>query len=155
MDSFPYLCDDAAVHQVVPDGWMWQLRYDDNSLSAGFMIDQRPSRMQRDAIPEFSTVADEWSWRIDRTPFLAEQFRDANIIRLDSGLQRTGRIQRLAAAGAGPNWAALTNTVGFIDPLHSTGIAHTLFAVSRLADILTSPDSNATRESRLAIIHAR
>lgn len=150
VEPFPYLCDDAAVHQVVPDGWMWQLRYDDNSLSAGFMIDQRPSRMQKDAIPEFSTAADEWNWRIHRTPFLADQFRDANIIRVDSGLQRTGRIQRLAAAGAGLNWAALTNTVGFIDPLHSTGIAHTLFAVSRLADILTSPDSKAKRESRLA-----
>jgi FADH2 O2-dependent halogenase len=149
VETFPYLCDDAAVHQVVPDGWMWQLRYDDNSLSAGFMIDQRSSRSKRELVPEFPAAEDEWTWRIHRTPFLAEQFREAHIIRL-AGLQRTGRIQRLAAAGAGPNWAALTNTVGFIDPLHSTGIAHTLFAVSRLSDILTSPESKAMRESRLS-----
>ena len=39
VETFPYHCDDAAVHQVLPDGWMWQLRFDDNTLSAGFMID--------------------------------------------------------------------------------------------------------------------
>ncbi|MFN9719527.1 MAG: NAD(P)/FAD-dependent oxidoreductase, partial [Planctomycetota bacterium] len=146
---FPYLCDDAAVHQVVPDGWMWQLRYDDNSLSAGFMIDQRPSRSQRDAALESSAGPDEWKRRIGRVPFLTEQFRHAHIVRPESGLQSTKRIQRLAACGAGDNWAALTNSVGFIDPLHSTGIAHTLFAVSRLADILMSRDSAAERQSKL------
>lgn len=146
VQPFPYRCDDAAVHQIVPDGWMWQLRYDDNSLSAGFMIDQRASRSLPVAIPEFGTAQDEWNWRIQRTPFLRDQFQHAHVIRLASGLQGTGRIQRLAAAGAGPNWAALTNTVGFIDPLHSTGIAHTLFAVSRLADILTSSETNARPE---------
>jgi FADH2 O2-dependent halogenase len=127
--AFPYHCDDAAVHQVCPDGWMWQLRYDDDTLSAGFMIDERSSiqRVRR----SFSTPQEEWNWRIQRTPFLARQFRNARIVRPDSGLQQTSRIQRLTTQAAGSNWAAITNTAGFIDPLHSTGIAHTLFSVSR------------------------
>jgi len=144
---FPYHCDDAAVHQVLPDGWMWQLRYDDDTLSAGFMIDQRPGTY--DISPTFSSPTEEWTWRIARTPFLQRQFAESRIVRPDTGLLSTGRIQRLAAQGAGSNWAALTNTVGFIDPLHSTGIAHTLFSVSRLSDILLSDDGSSQREQRL------
>ena len=145
--AFPYHCDDAAVHQVLPDGWMWQLRFDDDSLSAGFMIDERPLAAQ--ASQSFSTPHDEWNWRVARTPFLGRQFHSANIVRPESGLQSTKRIQRLARQGAGRNWAAITNTVGFIDPLHSTGIAHTLFSVSRLADILLSNSSTVERELSL------
>ncbi len=145
--TFPYLCDDAAVHQVLPDGWMWQLRFDDDSLSAGFMIDQRPGACE--ISPTFSSPTQEWAWRVARTPFLQRQFDKARIVRPDTGLLSTGRIQRLSAQGAGSNWAALTNTVGFIDPLHSTGIAHTLFSVSRLADILLSDDGSSQREQRL------
>ncbi|MDA1230083.1 MAG: tryptophan 7-halogenase [Planctomycetota bacterium] len=145
--SFPYRCDDAAVHQVVPDGWMWQLRFDDNSLSAGFMIDERPAAHR--VSQKFATPQDEWDWRIARSPFLSRQFGTARILRPASGLQSTQRIQRLAGQGAGHNWAAIANTVGFIDPLHSTGIAHTLFSVSRLADILLSGCELATRKKRL------
>jgi FADH2 O2-dependent halogenase len=147
IEAFPYHCDDAAVHQVLPDGWMWQLRFDDDSLSAGFMIDQREQKCH--AEPPFVTPAEEWNWRIARTPFLSRQFEHAKIVRPESGLQQTRRIQRLAGQGAGRNWAAITNSVGFIDPLHSTGIAHTLFSVSRLADILTTTPAGSDREFRL------
>ncbi len=144
---FPYHCDDAAVHQVMPDGWMWQLRFDDDSLSAGFMIDQRFG--DQHASPAFASSSAEWNSRIAASPFLSRQFANARIVRPESGLQSTRRIQRLASQGAGPNWAAITNTVGFIDPLHSTGIAHTLFSVSRLADILTATSDLAHRGHRL------
>lgn len=145
--AFPYRCDDAAVHQVLSDGWMWQLRYDDDSLSAGFMIDQR--RGAGADTREFASPTEEWNSRIARSVFLSRQFRDAKIVRPASGLQSTKRIQRLAGCGAGVHWAALTNTVGFIDPLHSTGIAHTLFSVSRLADILLTAKSVHERTNQL------
>jgi FADH2 O2-dependent halogenase len=145
--KWPYHCDDAAVHQVLPDGWMWQLRFDDHSLSAGFMIDERPD--VHPVAHTFSSPVDEWNWRIARTPFLSRQFRNAKLVRPESGLQKTARIQRLAGQGAGVNWAALTNTIGFVDPLHSTGIAHTLFSVSRVADILLTSCDGPAREQRL------
>ena len=146
-NDFPYRCDDAAVHQVLPDGWMWQLRYDDNSLSAGFMIDERPTAAR--APQTFETPAEEWDWRIKRTPFLAQQFREATIVRPHSGLQSTKRIQRLTSQAAGDNWAAITNTAGFVDPLHSSGIAHTLFSVSRLADVLLTATDVGDRKRLL------
>ena len=147
VEPFPYHCDDAAVHQVLPDGWMWQLRFDDDSLSAGFMIDERPEAKR---VPQkFATPTEEWNWRIARSPFLSRQFQQAKIVRPESGLQSTKRIQRLAGQGAGRNWAAITNTVGFIDPLHSTGIAHTLFSISRLAEILVTTNDFTEREQRL------
>jgi len=147
VDPFPYLCDDAAVHQVLPDGWMWQLRFDDDSLSAGFMIDERPEVNR--VLQKFATPTEEWNWRIARSPFLSRQFRKARIVRPESGLQSTKRIQRLAGQGAGRNWAAITNTVGFIDPLHSTGIAHSLFSISRLAEILVTTNNISEREQCL------
>jgi len=147
VDTFPYHCDDAAVHQVLPDGWMWQLRFDDDTLSAGFMIDERPDSDCNSST--FATPQEEWDRRIARSPFLSRQFENAKIVRPESGLQSTKRIQRLAGQGAGYNWAAIANTVGFIDPLHSTGIAHTLFSVSRLADILLSGSDLATRTKQL------
>lgn len=146
VNTFPYHCDDAAVHQVLPDGWMWQLRFDDDTLSAGFMIDERPDATRVSST--FATPQEEWDWRIARSPFLSRQFQSAKIVRPGSGLQSTKRIQRLAGQGAGRNWAGITNTVGFIDPLHSTGIAHTLFSVSRLAAILLETNV-VDREQRL------
>lgn len=146
-DGFPYQCDDAAVHQVLSDGWMWQLRYDDDSLSAGFMIDERPGGDR--SVHEFASPMDEWNTRIARSFFLSRQFRAAKIVRPATGLQSTRRIQRLAGCGAGARWAALTNTIGFVDPLHSTGIAHTLFSVARLAEILLKTESIQERTNQL------
>ncbi|MEZ6132002.1 MAG: tryptophan 7-halogenase [Planctomycetaceae bacterium] len=142
----PFACDAAAVHHVLNDGWMWQLRFDDNSVSAGVAFDPRRSARLSDG----RSVQQEWKRRIDGFEFLRLQFRDAQVIRPDRGLQQTGRLQRLAAAAAGTTWAALPSTVGFVDPLHSTGIAHTLFGVHRLARILTSDVSKSARTGVLA-----
>lgn len=142
--AFPFRCDDAAVHQVLDDGWMWQLRFDDDSLSAGFVVDQRS---ERNVTP--TDAGTEWSRRLATYPFLAEQFRESRIIRPGDRLVHSPRLQRLSASGAGSDWAALPNTIGFIDPLHSTGIAHTLFGVARLAQILTDSVSPVERTNRL------
>jgi FADH2 O2-dependent halogenase len=152
MSAFPFRCDDAAVHQVLRDGWMWQLRFADDSLSAGFVVDTRPGQRgvaaKNETGSEFLSPAEEWRQRVAAVPFLSQQFAAARVVRPDSGIQRSGRIQRLAARAAGPDWAALAGTAGFIDPLHSTGIAHTLVTVERLADILLQP-SPADRQARL------
>ena len=111
------------------------------------MIDERPDANRVSL--KFATPHEEWDWRIARSLFLTRQFDNAEVVRPESGLQSKKRIQRLAGQGAGNNWAGIANTVGFIDPLHSTGIAHTLFSVSRLADILLSDCKLAARTKRL------
>lgn len=126
----PFPCDDAAVHHVLSEGWMWQLRFCDDTLSAGLTSQRK------------ITDASVWRQTIDDHPFLQRQFRRARIIRPGNALVGTGRIQFLKAQAAGPTWAALPSSVGFIDPLHSTGIAHTLFAVRRIASHWQSPDAH-------------
>ena len=62
----------------------------------------------------------------------------ARIANPPARLVRSGRLQRQWSRAAGVHWAALPHTAGFIDPLHSTGIAQTICGVERLADLLVA-----------------
>lgn len=143
-EAHPFSCDAAAVHHILHSGWMWQLRFDDDSVSAGIVTDLRRDggRML------IESPAGSWSRQLADYSFLREQFQNATVIRPAGEICGSGRLQRLSAAAAGASWAALPHTVGFIDPLHSTGIAHTLFAVSRLAAILTASDKTEAARQR-------
>ena len=35
----PFNCDDAALHHIFDDGWMWVLRFNNGITSAGFVFD--------------------------------------------------------------------------------------------------------------------
>lgn len=125
-DDYPFPCDDAALHQLLDEGWMWQLRFDNGITSVGFVLETDPSD-----IPP----ADEWRALLRRYPSLDAQFRRTEVTAPPEGLRRTGRLQRRWVPAAGPDWVLLPSTAGFIDPLHSTGIAHSLFGVRRLASL--------------------
>ncbi len=127
----PFCCDHAAVHQVTDEGWMYQLRFNNNVTSAGFVLDA-------DEFPldESTSIQEEWDHLLGRYPSLAEQFRSTNIVAPKGGLARTQRLQRRMSQAAGDNWALLPHTFGFIDPLHSTGIAQTLRGIERLVATL-------------------
>ena len=73
---------------------------------------------------------------MERFPSIGEQYAPSKVVRPASGLRATGRMQRKLANAVGPWWAMLPNTAGFIDPLHSSGIAHTLCGIERLSRIL-------------------
>lgn len=136
----PYVSDDAAVHHVLRDGWMWQLPFDDGSTSVGMVWDQRHGAGElaesTQSGPNQQDAERRWMQLIRESSVLRSQFENVRIARPETGLISTSRLQRLASQAAGRHWAALPSTAGFIDPLHSTGIAHTLFGVQRLADIL-------------------
>lgn len=123
----PYPCDGAALHQVYPDGWMWQLRFDNDITSVGFMLDTR-----RCPLDSSLSAQEEWAALLRLYPSIGEQLANATIVAPEGGLRRTGRIQRWIGQGAGPDWALLPHTAGFIDPLNSTGNAHTLCGIERL-----------------------
>lgn len=131
LEEHPYYCDHAAVHHLFDEGWMWQLRFNNGVTSAGFVLDAAKRPLDMSLSPE-----EEWKSLLEQSPALSEQFEDALLVAPEGGLQRTGRLQRQVSQAAGANWAMLPNTVGFIDPLHSTGIAHTLCGIERLAEIL-------------------
>ena len=125
--DYPFDCDHAALHQVFHEGWMWQLRFNNGITSAGFVLkgDQQTG-----------VVEDVWRQKLDRYPSVATQFADASLVTPESGLVSTGRLQWGWKECAGEDWALLPHTAGFIDPLHSTGIAHTLCGIERLVSAL-------------------
>lgn len=139
----PFDCDHAALHHVFEGGWMWQLRFNDETVSAGFVQD-----LNRGERPNLS-ASEEWNSWLQRFPSIGEQYANAKIVRPEGGLRSTGRLQRKLARAAGAWWAMLPNTAGFIDALHSSGIAHTLCGIERLARILIQSLGRDDLESRL------
>lgn len=127
----PFRCDAAALHQLLEEGWMWQLRFDNGVTSVGFALDAERSPLN----PAISTQ-EEWVALLARYPTLAQQFASARVVAPDGGLVRTGRLQRQWNQIAGRNWALLPHTAGFIDPLYSPGLAQTMCGVERLVDAL-------------------
>lgn len=139
----PFDCDHAALHHAFDGGWMWQLRFNDETVSAGFVQD-----LNRAERPNLS-ASDEWDFLLRRFPSIGEQFANARIVRPEGGLRSTGRLQRKLARAAGAWWAMLPNTAGFIDALHSSGIAHTLCGIERLGRILIRSLGRDDLESQL------
>jgi len=124
-EEHPYPCDDAALHHVFDGGWMWVLRFDNGVTSAGWCLD--PRRFPLDGSPP----AVEWQYWMQQFPSIAEQFASAEPLWGDH-FGFSGRLQRRVGRAAGKDWALLPTAAGFIDPLHSTGNAHTLIGLERL-----------------------
>lgn len=142
LDDFPYPVDDSAVHHLFESGWLWQLRFEQGPTSCGFVF-------QNDAQEATDSISPDKRWQqlITSHPALNELFSGSSLSQVPGKLIQTGRLQRLFETGAGKDWAAFPSTIGFIDPLHSTGIAHTLAGVRRLAQCLTSRNQTEREDS--------
>lgn len=132
----PFDCDQAAVHHLFDGGWMWQLRFDNGVTSCGIV---HPNRTKDRAAESCSQTADEAAFRkcLSHYPSLAKQFESAHSVDLASEdhcqqFHQVDRIQHLFNRGSGPRWCSLPNTIGFVDPLHSKGLAHAFSGVFRL-----------------------
>lgn len=128
----PYPCDDAVVHHQFDGGWMWVIPFNNGITSAGFSLDQRVFPLREDVSP-----ADEWNELLNRYPSIGDQLKEAQICGPGDQLVRGNRMQRWLTPTAGPNWALLPTAATFLDPLHSTGNAHTLSGIERLAEIFS------------------
>ncbi|MCA9008803.1 MAG: FAD-dependent oxidoreductase [Planctomycetaceae bacterium] len=136
----PFDCDQAAQHHVIDEGWLWALRFSHNLASIGFMFDCHPRSGRVSNIQLDSTdPADLWRSMLAKYPALQSMLSDARIVAPTTGIQLSKRIQTRWAPCAGDGWALLPSTAGFVDPLHSTGIAHTLLGVERLTKRLLQP----------------
>jgi FADH2 O2-dependent halogenase len=120
----PYACDNAALHHILDDGWMWVLRFNNGLTSVGVMFDgeRRPPDAERS--PE-----EIWTEVLARYPSVGRQLAAAKPVQ---PWTRTGRVQRRARRTAGERWAALAHAAYFLDPLFSSGNAHTLLTIERL-----------------------
>jgi FADH2 O2-dependent halogenase len=141
-DDYPFPCDEAVVHHVLDDGWLWEIRFDDGRVSAGLVLDAetRPCSSSQ-------TPLEEWRARLQPYPTLAHRFDEGQTVDPPGQIVRTGRLQRLVDPAAGPGWALLPSAAGFVDPLHSTGIAHTLSGIERLGRLFERYDTTVPRSA--------
>lgn len=134
----PYRCDESAVHQIIPGGWMWQLPFDNGITSAGFALDE-----SKWPVDESQSPVEEWRSILSRFPSLADQFasvQPAPFFSEERPVVRVGRLQHRVQCCAGDCWAVLPFTAGFIDPLYSTGFGMSLLGIERLAPALACTD---------------
>ena len=144
----PFDCDHSALHHLIPDGWMWWLRFDSDVTSVGLVLDEsRLPANDENAATEFASAIGQLpdlnrallatiDGRLSEFVSSESSTGGATLVAPPGGLVRTDRLQRLASRIAGPDWVMLPHAAGFIDPLHSSGIAHSLGGVERLAEIL-------------------
>ncbi len=141
--------DDAAQHHVLSDGWMWMLRFDCGVTSVG--ITRPTAQWQREGLVSKNPNA-AWENAIKRYPTVEALMSKADLFGPVQGdrisLGWMPRLSRLWSQAAGDRWLALPSTVGVIDPLHSTGLAHAISGVRRAAQILLH-DVNAAQTQLL------
>jgi FADH2 O2-dependent halogenase len=135
--DFPFPSDVSAQHHVLQEGWLWCLRFDHNVTSAGLVLDTHHLGDDWEQL----TAEKMWCTYVARYPSLSRMFQDAQLSVAPDRFFKTQRLQRIAGQAGGHGWVSLPHTAGFIDPLHSTGIAHSLSGVERLADIFLGVDS--------------
>jgi FADH2 O2-dependent halogenase len=125
----------AALHHVTTEGWMWHLAFDNDVVSLGWVL---PSSVWRKLGAESSPEArwQFWKLQLRRYPKLEALYREAPLVDPPTGLGLIPHQQRFRSEIVGPGWLALPNTVGFVDPLHSTGIGHSLCAVQKVVRTL-------------------
>ena len=129
IDDYPFIAEDAAVHHLFDDGWLWRLRFESGVTSVGFVFDDRTAAYRSGHIRT-------WDDLLNHHSQLRSILGEATLANFPGRVYRTQRLQRLRSIAAGDDWAALPFTTGFVDPMHSTGIAHSISGIMRLSKIL-------------------
>jgi FADH2 O2-dependent halogenase len=124
----PYPDDWAAVHHLIDEGWMYSLRYDHGTTSAGFLLTPHGlASLERAAGMDPTQL---WRVLLDRYPTIGRLFAGAHSL---MPIAFVPRVQHRLTRAVGARWALMPHAYAFVDPLFSTGIAWGLRAVERLA----------------------
>jgi FADH2 O2-dependent halogenase len=91
--------------------------------------------MSRLGITPDSEPEQIWATVLHRYPTIEAQFEGARALR---PLEFVERVQHRFDRASGHGWAALPHSFAFVDPIFSTGIAWSLLAVERLAQLFES-----------------
>lgn len=154
----PFPDEQAAVHHLIDEGWMYELRFDSGVVSAGFVIDHNDhndhkahithdepdgngtARAPQEKRFEDRQPSDVFHELLRSYPTLAAQFEHARPVQ---PIATIPIVQRRLSRAAGHRWTALPHTYMFLSPLFSTGIAWSLLGVERLGLILERGMTNA------------
>ena len=130
--------DDSAQHHVTEDGWMWMLRFDSGVTSVGIV--QPNAHLENIETQTGATHA--WNQWIGKHPTLCHLLAGANpVLESPANLRWSNRLSRCRRRAVGDGWVQLPTAYGFVDPLHSSGIAHALSGVQRIAEMLVADGS--------------
>jgi tetracycline 7-halogenase / FADH2 O2-dependent halogenase len=141
-DDYPYNPDHSALHHLIEEGWIWMLRFNNDLLSAGLVIDgSTHSRL------DYNKPKDIWNEVLQPYPSVQSLFQSAVLAESPGKMIISNRLQRRLNRIYGEGWIALNHTAGFVDPLHSTGIAHTFTGVEKLLNFF---EGNSTKDGRLS-----
>ncbi|HSS49466.1 MAG TPA: FAD-dependent oxidoreductase [Thermoanaerobaculia bacterium] len=143
----PYPDEQAAVHHILEEGWMYVLPFDHGTVSAGFVVAE--DRVRED----LSALSPDQAWEhlLARYPTLRDQFAPA---RPSRPIGKIPRLQHRLAQAAGDGWALLPHAYCFFSPLFSTGIAWSLLAVERLSLLLEQGPPDLQRYGNLLRLEA-
>lgn len=130
--DFPFACDDSAVHHLLRQGWLWQLRFDSDLTSCGLVQSNQRSSENLNGLNNSSAALHYLVNTIAQYPSLAEQMRSSQVVTPVNGAFYRSRIQHWYKLSPVDRCCALPNSIGFVDPLHSKGLAHALSGVYRL-----------------------
>ncbi|MDG1890347.1 MAG: tryptophan 7-halogenase [Verrucomicrobiota bacterium] len=127
--KLPYPPENAAVHHIVEGGWIWCLRFDHGTVSAGAsLVTSKHEDIQHES-PEII-----WQHLLRKHPRLAHMFAQAKTIYPLRKIPRIGyRMERMH----GDRWIMLPSVAGFVDPLLSTGFPLTLHGIKRLGRLIS------------------
>lgn len=130
-DDYPYNPDNSALHHILDEGWLWMLRFNNNLTSLGFVLDDSNAfyeNLQTDKI---------WNDLLKKYPSINNIIKDASLATLPGEIIRSERLQRKIKHCFGPGWVALPHTAGFVDPLFSSGIAHSLSGIEKVINCIS------------------
>lgn len=131
--DYPYDPDHSALHHLIDGGWIWMLRFNNERTSMGIML----NRERFTGIPNMSPE-EEWQSIVSNYPSIQKMVDSAQLSSDPGRIFRTGRLQRRLTKAMGEGWVALPHTIGFVDPLHSAGIALTLSGLEKVIAILAN-----------------
>ncbi|MEL7060272.1 MAG: FAD-dependent oxidoreductase [Acidobacteriota bacterium] len=145
VDDGDYPAERAAVHHLIADGWVWQLRFDHGPASVGLVLDRRrlDAATLAWAARDPQGVAED---RLGRYPTLARQFLAPEAAPVEPW-RFIAQIGRRAAMAVGRRWLLLPHAYAFFDPMFSTGIGWSLRGVERLAELLGDGPAEALDEA--------
>ncbi len=139
----PYPVDDAAVHHVFDGGWIWVLRFNNGTTSAGAAVVRELAAELR-----LEEGGPAWERLLQRLPSVAEQFAEA---KPQLPFVHARQLSFRSEDVVGRQWALLPSAAGFVDPLLSTGFPLTLLGVARLAKAIEDEWEGADFAKRLQL----
>lgn len=130
----PSAWHDGTLHHVFNGGWLWVIPFDNHErsrnplCSVGLTLDERvfPSNGQ--------TPQQEFDAFLARFPQIAEQFRNAKVVR--PWVSTGERMQYSSSNTVGDRYCLTSHAAGFIDALYSRGLTNTVEVVNALASRL-------------------